>query len=56
MDSAFEDLDAAGFLEIWQHFDADGKDIHSCLLIVLIIKHKTEWSTENYFFLSLLDI
>uniref|UniRef100_A0A3Q4HW56 Secretagogin, EF-hand calcium binding protein n=1 Tax=Neolamprologus brichardi TaxID=32507 RepID=A0A3Q4HW56_NEOBR len=23
MDSAFEDLDAAGFLEIWQHFDAD---------------------------------
>lgn len=26
MDSAFDDLDAAGFLEIWQHFDADGED------------------------------
>lgn len=25
MDSAFDKLDAAGFLEIWQHFDADGK-------------------------------
>uniref|UniRef100_A0AAQ4QVE4 Secretagogin n=1 Tax=Gasterosteus aculeatus aculeatus TaxID=481459 RepID=A0AAQ4QVE4_GASAC len=23
MDSAFDNLDAAGFLEIWQHFDAD---------------------------------
>lgn len=55
MDSAFEDLDAAGFLEIWQHFDADGKDIHSCLLIVLIIKiHKT--GVPRIIFLSLLDI
>lgn len=27
MDSAFNNLDAAGFLEIWQHFDADGEDI-----------------------------
>lgn len=26
MDSAFDKLDAAGFLEIWQHFDADGED------------------------------
>lgn len=26
MDIAFDNLDAAGFLEIWQHFDADGKD------------------------------
>lgn len=26
MDSAFDNLDAAGFLEIWQHFDADGED------------------------------
>lgn len=50
MDSAFEDLDAAGFLEIWQHFDADGKDIHSCLLIVLIIKiHKTVEYLELFF-------
>ncbi|CDQ99054.1 unnamed protein product [Oncorhynchus mykiss] len=23
MDCAFEHLDAVGFLEIWQHFDAD---------------------------------
>lgn len=27
MDSAFDNLDAAGFLEIWQHFDADGENI-----------------------------
>lgn len=27
MNSAFDDLDAAGFLEIWQHFDADGEDM-----------------------------
>lgn len=27
MDTAFDNLDAAGFLEIWQHFDADGEDI-----------------------------
>lgn len=26
MDSAFDNLDAAGFLEIWQHFDADGEN------------------------------
>lgn len=25
MESAFDNLDAAGFLEIWQHFDADGE-------------------------------
>lgn len=25
MDSAFDNLDAMGFLEIWQHFDEDGK-------------------------------
>lgn len=26
MESAFDNLDAAGFLEIWQHFDADGEN------------------------------
>lgn len=26
MESGFHTLDAAGFLEIWQHFDADGED------------------------------
>lgn len=26
MDTGFDNLDATGFLEIWQHFDADGED------------------------------
>lgn len=26
MESSFHNLDAAGFLEIWQHFDADGEN------------------------------
>lgn len=33
MDSAFDKLDAAGFLEIWQHFDADGEN--SCYFSLL---------------------
>lgn len=28
MEAGFDKLDAAGFLEIWQHFDADGEDGH----------------------------
>lgn len=26
MEAGFDKLDAAGFLEIWQHFDADGEE------------------------------
>jgi len=29
MDCAFANLDAAGFLQIWQHFDADGETVKS---------------------------
>lgn len=33
MDSTFDTLDASGFLEIWQNFDADGKtDIYLSLV------------------------
>lgn len=31
MESSFHNLDAAGFLEIWQHFDADGENSSSVL-------------------------
>ncbi len=52
MDCAFANLDAAGFLEIWQHFDADGENFKiisillsnyvyllllKCLLIYIVI-------------------
>lgn len=34
MNSGFDQLDAAGFLEIWQHFDADGEDMFLYLLYI----------------------
>lgn len=39
MDCAFDKLDAAGFLEIWQHFDADGEDSWHDIVIFFVSKY-----------------
>lgn len=43
MDCAFDNLDAAGFLEIWQHFDADGKKL------IVFFLHKYTWDGIELF-------
>ncbi len=36
MECAFANLDAAGFLQIWQHFDADGENF---LIISILLSN-----------------
>lgn len=50
MDSAFDNLDAAGFLEIWQHFDADGENI---LLHIFLIFSSIMLMNNVIFFYSM---
>lgn len=41
MNCAFDNLDAAGFLQIWQHFDADGENkiFPFCLQLFTVLLH-----------------
>lgn len=48
MDSAFDKLDAAGFLEIWQHFDADGENIW-CYFFHLLLNFNVKQFYSDYF-------
>lgn len=54
MNSAFDDLDAAGFLEIWQHFDADGEDMVHDIVKQIAFYFITLFAYLPYFFVLVL--
>uniref|UniRef100_A0A6Q2ZNS7 Secretagogin n=1 Tax=Esox lucius TaxID=8010 RepID=A0A6Q2ZNS7_ESOLU len=53
MDSAFDNLDAEGFLQIWQHFDADGKVLINVVFCLPLISLATMMLPEEENFLLL---